>query len=59
MFDASTRQEPLEGPGRNSSTYGDGDIPEIDLPSRDNASPDIPREFPDRQSRQSQEPKVG
>ena len=24
--------EPIELPGRNSSTYGDGDIPEIDLP---------------------------
>ena len=31
------RQEPLELPGRNSSTYGDGDIPEIDLPGADNA----------------------
>ncbi|MFR6218891.1 MAG: hypothetical protein ACLUKO_19000 [Enterocloster bolteae] len=29
------RQEPLELPGRNSSTYGDGDIPEIDLPGAD------------------------
>ena len=33
------RQEPLELPGRNSSTYGDGDIPEIDLPGADNATP--------------------
>lgn len=40
--------QPLELPGRNSSTYGDGDIPEIDLPGADNASPDIPQEFPER-----------
>lgn len=42
------RQEPLELPGRNSSTYGDGDIPEIDLPGADSATPDIPLEFPQK-----------
>lgn len=47
MYENAARQEPLEVPGRNSS-YGDGDIPEIDLPSADNASPDIPQEFPER-----------
>lgn len=41
------RQEPLELPGRNSSTYGDGDIPEIDLPGADNATHDFPQEFPE------------
>lgn len=40
------RQEPMELPGRNSSAYGDGDIPEIDLPGSDNATPDIPEELP-------------
>lgn len=39
------RQEPLELPGRNSSTYGDGDIPEIDLPGADNATHDFLRNF--------------
>ena len=48
MYNATTRQEPLEAPGRNS-THEDKNTPEISLPSRDNASPDIPREFPDRQ----------
>mgnify|MGYP000670092056 FL=1 len=41
------RQEPLELPGRNSSTYGDGDIPEIDLPGADSATHDFPQEFPE------------
>lgn len=41
-------QEPLELPGQNSSAYGDGDIPEIDLPRPDNATPDIPQECPGR-----------
>ena len=41
------RQEPLELPGRNSSTYGDGDSPEIDLPGADNATHDFPQEFPE------------
>lgn len=40
--------EPLELPGRNSSTYGDGDIPEIDLPGAANATPAIPAECPER-----------
>ena len=40
--------EPIELPGRNSSTYGDGDIPEIDLPGADNATPSIPEECPQR-----------
>lgn len=50
MYQSPTRQEPLETPGKNS-TYGDGDIPEIDLPSSDNASPEIPQEFPQRQTK--------
>ncbi len=39
----------------DSNPYGDGDIPEIDLPASDNASPDIPLEFPGkkRQARSS------
>lgn len=48
-MDANQQQnpgQPLELPGRNSSTYGDGDIPEIDLPGGDNATPAIPEEFP-------------
>lgn len=40
--------EPLELPGKNTSTYGDGDIPEIDLPGSDNATPSIPEECPQR-----------
>ena len=40
-------RNPLELPGRNSSTYGDGDIPEIDLPGADNATHDFPQEFPE------------
>lgn len=35
----------IEAPGR----YGDGDIPEIDLPKSDNASNTIPDELPGRQ----------
>ena len=50
MYQSPTRQEPLETPGK-ISTYGDGDIPEIDLPSSDNASPEIPQEFPQRQTK--------
>ena len=50
MYQSPTRQEPLETPGKNS-TYGNGDIPEIDLPSSDNASPEIPQEFPQRQTK--------
>ena len=50
MYQSPTRQEPLETPGKNS-THGDGDIPEIDLPSSDNASPEIPQEFPQRQTK--------
>lgn len=38
--------EPLELPGQNSSTYGDGDIPEIDLPGTAGATPSIPEECP-------------
>lgn len=41
------RQEPLGLPGRNSSTYGDGDIPEIGLPGADNATHDFPQELPE------------
>ena len=41
------RQGPLKLPGRNRSTYGDGDIPEIDLPCGDNATHDLPQEFPE------------
>ena len=52
MTTDSPRQEPLETPGRNS-TYGDGDIPEIDLPSADNATPQIPLEFPERPAKTS------
>ena len=40
--------QPMELPGRDNSSYGDGDIPEIDLPGAANASPDIPQEFPER-----------
>ncbi|MFQ9702369.1 MAG: hypothetical protein ACLR0U_08775 [Enterocloster clostridioformis] len=32
-------RNPWSSPGRNSSTYGDGDIPEIDLPGADSATP--------------------
>lgn len=39
---------PLELPGKNSDSYGDGDIPEIDLPRSDNATPAIPEECPSR-----------
>ena len=41
------RQEPLELPGRNSSPYGDGDIPEIAFPGAANATHDFPQEFPE------------
>lgn len=37
---------PLEFPGQNNSTYGDGDIPEIDLPKSADATPAYPVEFP-------------
>lgn len=56
MYADSPRQEPLEAPGPapgDNSTYGDGDIPEIDLPSADNASPQIPLEFPERPAKTS------
>lgn len=43
-----TPAEPLELPGQNSSTYGDGDIPEIDLPGTANATPSFPEECPGR-----------
>ena len=37
---------PIHLPGKNNSDpYGDGNIPEIDLPSADNASPEIPWNF--------------
>lgn len=35
---------PMEMPG----AYGDGDIPEVDLPGKANATPDIPYEMPGR-----------
>lgn len=35
---------PMELPG----AYGDGDIPEIDLPSKTNATNSIPEEMPTR-----------
>lgn len=42
-------------PYETSSPYGDGDIPEIDLPGKADATPDIPNEFPGRnQSGQKQ-----
>lgn len=42
-------------PGKNnSSPYGDGNIPEIDLPAADHASPEIPMEFPEKGSETSQ-----
>lgn len=41
--------EPLELPGQNSTTYGDGDIPEIDLPGAANATPSFPRECPGKE----------
>lgn len=44
-----TITQPLELPGQNSSTYGDGDIPEIDLPGAANATPDYPEECPGRE----------
>lgn len=47
-MESQQTQTPLELPGRNSSTYGDGDIPEIDLPCGDNATPSIPDECPAR-----------
>lgn len=43
-----TITQPLELPGQNSSTYGDGDTPEIDLPGAANATPDYPEECPGR-----------
>ena len=48
MNAGKTPMEPLEFPGRNSSTYGDGDIPEIDLPGTADATPSIPEECPGR-----------
>ena len=48
MNAGQTPMEPLELPGRNSSTYGDGDIPEIDLPGTADATPSIPEECPGR-----------
>jgi len=35
--------------------YGDGDIPEIDLPKPNNVTVDIPKEFGDKVSSQSEE----
>lgn len=43
---------PIHLPRKNNSDpYGDGNIPEIDLPSADNASPEIPLEFPGNDSK--------
>ncbi|MCB7317372.1 hypothetical protein [Lacrimispora sp. 210928-DFI.3.58] len=39
---------PMELPGKNSDAYGDGDVPEIDLPGAANATPSIPEECPSR-----------
>lgn len=41
---------PMELPGKNSDAYGDGDVPEIDLPGAANATPSIPEECPSRSS---------
>lgn len=44
-------QEPIEFPGRSSSPGNEKQFPEIDLPAADNASRDIPQEFPEKNNR--------
>lgn len=42
------RKEQEGSPYETPAPYGDGDIPEIDLPGKANASTDIPDELPGR-----------
>lgn len=45
------KPDTIQLPGKNrSSPYGDGVSPEIDLPAADNASVEIPMEFPKKGS---------
>lgn len=44
------RNEQEGSPYETPAPYGDGDIPEIDLPGKANASNDFPVEFPGRGS---------
>lgn len=49
-YPALCAPEPIKLPGRGSLSGSEEELPKIDLPAADNASQDIPREFPEKDS---------